>query len=398
LLIMSIASAIITIIAQQSAIGGFNRINIPVRLANAVTSYCVYIGQMIWPIKLAVIYPYREQLNPFMVAGCALLLITITGIISLAGRQKKYLLTGWCWYLVTLLPVLGIVQVGSQAHADRYTYIPGVGIFIIVSWGLKGIVDRIASGQKLTAKIAMTIVVLAISGITGKQVECWKNDFTLFSHAAAATKNNYIAYNNLGFFFERTGRTSDALAYYRKALDCYPDYTYAHYNLGLLLTDMGRTDEAMDHFGKALELNPGYAKAHNNLGLLLAGAGRIDEALAHYRKAFELNPNHAKAHSDLGALLEMMGRNDEALALYRKAVALDPDLDEAQNNLGIRLAKMGRSEEALDHFLKALAINPLNGGAHSNISALLEKMGRTDEAEAHYRKALEINQNGSKQP
>jgi protein O-mannosyl-transferase len=398
LLLMAIGSAVITIIAQQTAIGGFNRIDLPTRVANAIVSYCIYMGQIFWPVKLAVIYPYKEHPNPVTVALCAALLIAVTVMVFRAGRRKKYLLTGWLWYLVTLVPVIGIIQVGSQAHADRYTYIPGVGIFMIVSWGLKEIADRVENGKKILVKIASVAVIPVISGIAWKQVGTWKNDFTLFSHAAAVTKDNYIAYNNLGFFFERTGRKSDALTYYLKALDFYPDYTYAHYNLGLLLTDMGRTDEAIVHYQKALELNPDYAKAHNNLGLLLSKMGRTDEALVHYRKAFELNPDHAKAHNDLGALLEMMGRTDEALAHYRKAVELNPDLDEAHNNLGLRMAKMGRTGEALDYFQKALEINPNNGEARYNLSALLEKMGRTDEALDHHRKALEIRRNAIRQP
>jgi len=392
LLAMTMGSAIITVIAQKPAIGGFDRIGLPIRTANAIVSYCIYLRQLFWPTKLAAIYPYRAHPNPVAVTMCALLLITITIMVLRAGRRRKYLLTGWLWYIVTLVPVIGIVQVGSQAHADRYTYIPSIGIFMIVSWGLKAIIGRMEIDKKLLTEIAPVALVAALCVLTWKQVGCWKNDGTLFSHAIAVTKGNYIAYNNLGYFFERSGRRDDAMAYYQKALNFCPDYAYAHYNLGLLLTDMGRTDEAIVHYRKALEIDPGYTKVHDNLGLLLARLGRTDEALAHFRRAFELNPDHAKAHSNLGALLEMMGRTDEASDHYRKALELDPDLDEAHNNLGLRLAKTGRNEEALDHFLKALTINPNNGDTHYNISVLLEKMGRTDEALDHYRKALEIKQ------
>jgi protein O-mannosyl-transferase len=336
--------------------------------------------QAFWPIKLAVVYPYVLHPNPVIVAVCALLLISITVTTIAVGRQKKYLLTGWLWYMVTLVPVIGIVQVGSQTHADRYTYMPCIGIFIMVAWGLKAVIDRIASRKKVAAEIALVAALVTLCWLTWKQVGYWKNDFTLFSHALAVTKGNYTAYNNLGYFFERAGRRNDAKAYYQKALELYPNYAYAHYNLGLLLTDMGRTDEAMAHFQKALECNPDYAKAHNNLGLLLAKMGRTDEALVHYRKAFECNPNRAEAHNILGALLDMMGRNDEALDHYRKALECNPNYDEAHNNLGLRLAKMGRTDEALDHFLKALAINPNNGDAQYNLGALLDMMGRTAEA------------------
>jgi tetratricopeptide (TPR) repeat protein len=350
LLAMSIASAIVTVIAQKAAIADFDRIGLPIRMANAITSYCIYIRQVFWPIKLAVIYPYREHPNPFAVAVCALLLIGVSVTVLMAGRHKKYLTTGWLWYLVTLVPVIGIVQVGSQPHADRYMYLPSIGVFIIVSRGMKAVIDSVKNSTKLLLKIAPVAVILAISGLSWKQVENWKTDGTLFSHAIAVTKGNYIAYNNLGYFFERLGRRDDAMASYQKSLDVCPGYASAHCNLGLLLMDMGRTDEAMVHYQKALELDPGYVKVHNNLGLLLARTGRTDEALIHYRRAFELNPDRAKAHNDFGALLEMMGRADEAEDHYRKALEFDPDLDEAHNNLGLRLAKTGRTGEALCPF------------------------------------------------
>ena len=395
LLAMSIASAIITIIAQKPAIGGFDRIALPIRMANAITSYCIYLQQLFRPVKLAVIYPYREHPDTFAVAVCALLLIALSITVLKAGRRKKYLVTGWLWYLVTLVPVIGIVQVGSQAHADRYAYLPSIGIFIIVAWGLKAVFDRAGKGAKLLMIIPLAVVIPALCVLTWKQVETWKNDDTLFSHAIAVTKGNYIAYNNLGYFFERTGRRDDALASYQKALDYNPNYASAHCNLGLLLTDMGRTDEAVVHYRKALAIDPDYVKVHNNLGLLLARMGRTDEALIHYQRAFELNPDRAKANNDLGALLEMMGLTDEASDHYRKALELNPDLDEAHNNLGLLLAKAGRNDEALAHFLRALSINPNNSDAHYNISALLEKMGRTDEALDHYRKAIELHNRGT---
>jgi tetratricopeptide (TPR) repeat protein len=388
LLAMASASAIITLIAQQAAIGGFNRISLPIRMANAIMSYCVYIWQSFLPIKLAVTYPYVLHPNPVIVGVCALLLIIITVTIIGVGRQKKYLLTGWLWYMVTLVPVIGLVQVGSQAHADRYTYIPLIGIFVIVAWGLKAMIDRLDSGKKAVAIIASVAVLPAAGWLTGKQVGYWKNDFTLFSHAAAVTKDNCTAYNNLGYFFERAGRKDDALASYQKALELYPDYAYAHYNLGLLHSDRGRTDEAAAHFHKALECNPDYAKAHFNLGLLLAKTGRTDDALAHYRKAVEIDPDYGDAHYNLALLLTDMRLTDEAVAHYRKALDLDPNRAEAHNNLGVLLSGMGKTDEAFREFRKALEMKPNYGDAHFNLGFLLLDIGRRGEAIDHFQMAL----------
>jgi hypothetical protein len=274
LLLLSAASAIITVIAQHEAIGGFNRFDLATRISNAVVSYCVYIRQAFWPHGLAVFYPYAEHPLPLEAAAGALLLVIITAAVVRAGRQKKYLVTGWLWYIVALLPVIGIVQVGDQAHADRYTYLPFTGIFIVLSWGLKTIADRLHKSKVLLVTAAAGVVLPAMTGTTAKQVGYWKNDLTLFSHAVAVEKNGFMAYNNLGLTLYTTGRMDEACADYLKALEIKPDFAEAHFNLGNLLADRGRTDEAIAHFRRTLEIKPHLAEAHINLGILLEKTGR----------------------------------------------------------------------------------------------------------------------------
>ena len=309
LLVLSVASATITVISQREAIAGFNRFNIMTRISNAVVSYCVYIKQAVWPEGLAVFYQYPQHSFPVNAVACALLLIAITAaVVRIGGRRKKYLVMGWFWFLLTLAPVIGIVQIGNQAHADRYTYIPFIGIFIIVSWGLKTIVDRLENNKKLIVKIVVVAVILAMIGITREQVGYWKNGFTLFSHAIAVTKNNYVAYNNLGAFLFRTGQMSDAMAYYQKALSINPAYGDAHYNLAIILRHLGRIDEAIAHYRKALEINPNRLETINNLAVAYLLNNQVTDAIPLLQKALSL----AKAAGDEVKIRELT-ENLEAL-------------------------------------------------------------------------------------
>ncbi|MGB7570046.1 MAG: tetratricopeptide repeat protein [Chitinivibrionales bacterium] len=302
LFVLSIASATITIISQREAIAGFNRFNIMTRVSNAVVSYCIYIRQAIWPEELAVFYPYPQHLFPVKTVACALLLIAITAaVVRIGSRRKKYLVMGWFWFLLTLAPVIGIMQIGSQAHADRYTYIPFIGIFIIISWGLETIVDRLETNKKLIAKIVVVALILAMIGITREQVGYWKNGFTLFSHAIAVTKNNYVAYNNLGTFLNRTGQTSDAMAYYQKALSINPAYGDAHYNLAIILRHLGRMDEAIAHYRKALEINPNRLETINNLAVAYLLNNQVTDAMPLLQKALSL----AKTAGDEAKIREL---------------------------------------------------------------------------------------------
>ena len=398
LLVLAAASAIITVAAQQEAIASFEKLGLMTRTANAVVSYCIYIGQFFRPAGLAAFYPYpRQPLLIEAMAGTALL-IAITATVFCAGKQKKYLTMGWLWYLITLMPVIGIIQVGLQAHADRYTYIPFIGIFIMISWGLETIADRLHNGGKLLVKIAAVAVVLAMAGKTAQQVGYWKSDFTLFSHAVTVTKRNYLAYNNLGFLFDRTGRMDDADTQYRKALEINPNYADAHNNLGVLLAKTGRTDEAIAQYRQALEINPNYADAHNNLGVLLAKTGRTDEAIAHYLQALEISPDFTEAHNNLGNALSQTGRTDEAIAQYQKALAIDPNYTEARNNLGNALLQTGHTDEAIVQYQKALSIDPDKISALNNLSAAFLQKGELTDAINFLQRALVVAKSAGNEP
>jgi tetratricopeptide (TPR) repeat protein len=286
--LMASGSSLITVIAQHSAISGFNRIDLSIRISNALTSYCVYLGQAFWPAKLAIFYPYI--LHPNFVHGtlCAILLVVISALVVWFGSQKKYLLTGWLWFLVTLVPVIGIVQVGDQAHADRYTYIPFVGIFLMVVWGIKPIIEKIHTKKRIPFFMLFAVIFLAMVAKTTEQVGYWKNSITLFSHTANVTKNNTLAYMNLGLAFEKTGQIQNALESYQKAVDVEPQYEDAHYNLATVLANLSRLDEAIYHFKKACEIAPNNPKTLNNLGVAYMQTYQLTEAIPVFQKALPL--------------------------------------------------------------------------------------------------------------
>ena len=302
LLIMAVASSIITVIAQQEAISGFNRIDFKIRLSNAILSYCIYLSQAFWPTGLAVFYPYT---NPHLMntLGGAFFLVVVTVVVLWKGRQSKFLITGWFWFIIALIPVIGIVQVGGQAHADRYTYLPFIGIFIIFIWGFNEISEKILIRNKMVMKIVIAILFLVLSVKTWVQVGNWKNSLTLFYHAIDVTKGNDLAYMNLGLTTESMGRPLEAIDYYQKAIDIDPNYGDAHYNLATTLMHLGRTDEAIAHFKKALDIDPNKIITLDNLAAAYFQKNQVSNAIPLVQKALAL----AKSTGDETKVKELSG-------------------------------------------------------------------------------------------
>lgn len=391
LVLLAIASAIITIIAQHGAIGSLQQYTLLTRVSNAITSYCVYQGQTFWPMGLSVLYPYPLP-QPVNTILCLLLLAAITTVVLWSGRKKMYLITGWLWYILSLVPVIGILQVGSQAHADRYTYIPLIGIFIIVTWGLYEIGRTLDRLKKLLLIVVLSAVFIGMVFKTREQTGYWKNGITLFTRGFDVTKGqvNENAYYNFGNLMMEAGRIDEAMSLYQKALAINPRHAKSHINYALLLSNKGRTDEAIAHYRKALEHSTDV-EAHNNLGNLLAKMGRMDEAEVHFRKALEIKPDYGDAHYNYGFMLANLGRPDEAIIHFQKAVKIETGDCGAHFILGSLLANSGRKDEAMVHYRKALEINPYHSETHNNLGLLLADMGRVDEAIVHYRKALAIN-------
>ena len=279
------------------------------RITNALVSYVLYMGKMIWPHNLAVFYPHLGQsLAIWQPVLAGLLLLVVSAVVIRTGGRHPYLPVGWFWYVGTLVPVIGLIQAGDQGMADRYTYIPLIGLFIIVSWGVPELAKQWRY-RRTVLGLTAAILLLALSVCAHFQVRYWKNDITLFTHALKVTKNNFVAHNNLGAALARQGKLEDAIPHFIAALQISPSYERAHFNLGLARDKQGKIDEAIVHFSKALEIKPDYPEALNGLGVALARQGRLKEAIAHFKAALQLQPGNGNARANLDLATELVGKN-----------------------------------------------------------------------------------------
>jgi tetratricopeptide (TPR) repeat protein len=293
------------------------------RLANAIVSYAAYALKLVWPARLGVFYPHRESSLPAaQVAATAVVLALLTAAALRAAPRAPYLTVGWLWYVVTLLPVIGIIQVGTQAMADRYAYLPAIGLFVALAWGAAAMATRRSLSRVLAVGLAAALVALAAR--TSVQLRAWRDSVSLFTSTIAAV----------------------------------PDSWVAHYNLGNALTAAGRTAEAEGEFAETVRLRPRFARAHNNRGDALDALGRHQEAIAAYREAIRVNPDLAEAHNNLGTSLAASGRLAEAEVALREALAKRPDFVEAWLNLGIVLRRLGRLAESGDALSHAVVLRP----------------------------------------
>ncbi|MFZ1935147.1 MAG: tetratricopeptide repeat protein [Thermoguttaceae bacterium] len=359
------------------------------RIGNALISYAAYLGQFFCPLGLAPCYPRRPVLPPWQVAAAGLLLVSITAAAPRWRRQRPYLLVGWLWYVGMLVPVIGLVQFGGQAEADRFTYLPQIGLTIGLAWAAADACRTWPRFRPICA-IATTSAVLILAVFAWRQTSYWRDSETLWTHTLACTRQNTVAHNNLGIALADRGRTGEAIEHYRKALDVNPDYVEAHNNLGIALADRGRIGEAIKHYRKALEIDPDYAKAYSNLGVALANRGRIGEAIADFQRALDIDPDYADAQANLGNVLARRGRTSEAIVCYERALQLKSDFASAHNGLGNVLSDLGRADEAERHFQEALEIDPKFAEAHNSLGTSLTQRGRVDEAAAEFRRALQL--------
>jgi len=326
---LAAVSGVITFIVQKGSrsVPDINTISLQSRIANAFLSYTRYIGKMFWPQNLAAFYPRDiDRFSFWQIAMCAMLLLGILVFVIRFGRKQKYLPVGWFWFLGTLIPVIGLVQAGQQSYADRYTYIPYIGLFIMIAWGLPELLSKWRY-RKLTIGISMAIVLAALGICTYRQAGYWKNSFTLFSHALKATQNNYIAHINLGNYFSCHNDVPSAIEHCEKALQIAPNNLYALNNLGYLMTGEGDFKKAIEYLQQAIEVKTDCAEARYNLANALAPQGRFDEAIDQLHTVLRLKPDWPVPMNDLAFLIathpEIKGRDvNEAVCLARRACEL----------------------------------------------------------------------------
>jgi len=382
----------VTFLVQQSsgAVKPVELFPLSIRIANGLVSYVSYMGKMIWPLHLAVFYPHPGSSLPMWLAGAAgLLLLGISVAVIRAGRRHPYLAVGWLWYLGTLVPVIGLVQVGMQAMADRYTYVPLIGLFIMIAWGIPELTRGWRHGRVALRMVAGSLLA-ALMVCTWMQLRHWKNNMTLFEHALHTTDNNYLAYDSLGNTLAQQGKIEEAIAHYSAALRIKPDFVISHNNLGLALLQRGDVEQAITHFTAALRYQSHFPEAHNNLGLALARQGYVGRAIDHYLEAIRLRPDYPEAHNNLGNALASQGMFEQAISHYSEALRLKPEDAEAHSNLANVLATKAKFKEAIDHYAQALLIKPDNFEAHYNLGVILADQGKFDEAIDHYSQALRL--------
>ena len=389
LLALAGASSLVTFVTQQRAggVASLAKVSVADRLANATVAYAWYVEKTVWPSDLAVFYPLRLPIPLWKVALSGLFVACVTAVAWRARRTRPWVFVGWLWYLVALLPVLGLVRVGEQAVADRYSYIPGVGLSLMVAWSGLELVRRRPAMQPVVGTVA-TVVLVALAAASWVQVGYWRNDVTLYEHALAVTEDNYVAHTNLGTALLAQNRVPEALQHYQEALRIDPKSAQAHENLGVALAASGDAVAALVAFQRALELDDRDAGTHVRAADVLAGEGRLAEAVAHYRAAAALEPASALVHSNLGFLLAAQGNLDEAVDHYAAALREDPNLAPAHNNLGLALESLGRRDEALRHYSRAVELAPADLQNRLNHARALARSGRRGDAIGELREVL----------
>jgi tetratricopeptide (TPR) repeat protein len=371
-LALAAASSALTFLVQQQAgaVETATRLALPDRVGNALVAYSRYLGKFLYPTRLAVFYPHPGHWPTATVLLAGLILIGLTVLMLVLRRQRPYLIVGWLWFLVTLIPVIGLVQVGAQSMADRYSYIPLLGLFVLVAWGAHELTEYWRVHPVFPCAVA-TGVLLACLALTCHEVAFWKNSGTLFQRALAVTDASSIAHLHLGNFelLER-GRLDEAISHFRAAINLEPSLADAHSQLGTALYRQGRREEGVLQLETATRLKPSYAPVHFNLGVALQNQGRSDDAITQFREALRWRPDYAEAHNGLGAALETKGQLDEGLGHLEEAVRLRPDLATAHCNLGLALVIKGRRSEAISHFTQALKLRPNYPEAERQLRAL----------------------------
>lgn len=388
--VLTLFSCIATVLAQKKAIVIMDKLPFSDRIGNALVSYAIYLKEMVFPAGLVVLYPHPTNHLPLWEVVLAILALGSISVGVLAyGRSHPYLLTGWLWYLGMLVPMIGLVQVGWQAHADRYTYLPQIGLSIAIAW-MAGDLCAMRPKFRIAALAAGPATIAALMWCAWSQTSCWRDSESLWNRTLQVTADNDVVENGLGAALAKNRRVDEAIPHYQRALAFNPGSSEAHYNLGMALQQKGLAEEAIVHYQKTIELEPDSAGARNNLGTILLQKGELDRAIAYYQEAVGIDSDYAEAHSNLGFALHQEGRLDEAIPEYQTALKIKPGMPETRLNLGIAFQQKGEMGKALEQFEQAVKINPDSSKAQNDLGLALLQSGNVNGAITHFQRALEI--------
>jgi protein O-mannosyl-transferase len=367
-LALTIASCVGTFIAQKGggAVVPLKVLTFTERTENAIVAYSLYLVKTFWPAKLSLVYPLRADVPFGAVIASVIALLVITAWTLWRIRSTPHLAVGWFWYLGMLVPVIGLVQVGMQQMADRYTYLPAIGVFIMLAWEIPGWSSSTFRTRILTS--ATTLILIGCLVATNRQLTYWQNSETLFGHAAQVTKNNYVAFSNHGQALFKKGRIDEAIAEYEKAIALDSTLDAARLGLGEALMQQGKLEDAIAQFGKVLEINPENSGARLQVGVLRGRQGRYEEAVVAFTEVLRRDPDDLAAHNNLGNVLTLQGKQEEAVKHFEKAVQINPLHASAHNNLALAYKKLGRTADAIIEYREAIRLNPEQTEAINNLA------------------------------
>jgi len=389
LLLLAAAISVATIFAQEPAMKTAENWPLSWRVENATVTVWAYLRQMVWPVHLAIFYPHPRGTLALWVVGLSLVgLLAVAIGAFLARKTYPYLITGWLWYLGMLVPVIGLVQVGAQAHADRYTYLPQIGIYLMLSWGVN---DLTASWrkQKSILSVAAAFIISALLFLSWRQVAYWSSSVRLWRHTLAVTQNNDVAERGLGTALLAIGQVNEAIAHDRAALRISPGDANGLTNLANALLRKGELPEAITQFREVTRVRPNDSEVRRNLGKALFQNGEIDQSIAEFREALRIRADDSDAAYSLGNALQQKGENAAAIPYFRRAIQLRPNDVAAHYNLGIALQRDGQFDPAIAEFHKTLEFDPRKIDAHNNLAITLLKKGLTNEAIAEWQMILQ---------
>ncbi len=391
---LSAGASAITFAAQRygGAVAPLGGVSLAFRIENALVSYLGYIRDMLWPAGLAVLYPLPREVPVFEVVAATLALAGISLLVARQFRTRPYLAVGWCWYLGTLLPVIGLVQVGTQSHADRYTYVPMIGLSIMLAWGAAELVARRPRARNAVAAAAIAACAACLA-VTWFQIQYWSDTETLLRHTLDVTSDNFITHHNLADYYLQHNRNEEARQEEAEGVRIDPIYLEARLDLALALSLLGKPADAEAEYRRALDLQPEGNQiylAHSGLGAALAAQHRTEEALPELELAVRLKPESAEAHYNLATAFAALGRNPEAASEFAAVVRLDPGDAEAHYRLAVMLAAQGRLAEAAGEFATVARLRPDDAMTQYNLAIALSRVGRLDDAIAHFSEALRL--------
>lgn len=379
LVMLAAGSSVATLLVQRQTAAPLETVPFAWRISNAIVSYVIYLWQMVWPVDLALLYPHPGKTPLWQIGTASMVLLTVSACAIVYRKRRPYLFTGWFWYLIMLVPVIGVIQVGSQGHADRYTYLPGIGLSLCVTWA---VADFSLNRRYLREVVSLSavIVMVLLAWRAWRQTSYWQSSEKLWRHTLAVAPQNDLGHFMLAQCLLENGRADEAIPQFRTVLQTHANYSPALLGLAGALIEKGQADEAIGCYSRILQTGGESSLVRLGLAKALLSQGRVEEAIANEEQAVRLDPNDAEAHGELGNALLQNGRTEEAIGHYRKMIEFQPNNPTGWYNLGVALHRQGRLSEAIVYYRQTLSIQADYPDVRENLGDALRQDGQFEEA------------------